>query len=644
MSLTKVKGKVLPLDNIKNPDGYKLIGEVDSISLLRNIEPTITNQKIKLKSYYQDLNIGGGDFYYDINDTTSTDNGFSIIVTSGGKRWKKDISAGVNIYSAGYNPSTNNLHTTIKTIVDYLVQYAITNGYSKLPTNKIIIPNNINNQPYKVQTITLPSILTLSFEGNILLDFSSSDQIGIRIDNSQYPGLTNAVISTEGFQVGGCKVITTNGGKLNIKGIGSTLSNQGGIVLGNTAAGFLHTRDVIIENCVVYGFIAGVRIKSRDTYINEFRDVKFTKNKHAILADDTTATNSGEKTTFIKCIISDSDSDGIRINGSAQDFDFISCHVDYNNGATIFFASSGAYCDLAFIGGHIEGIGSVLVSQSTQIAGAGPNKVNFTNVKFDLRSAVNNTVYANRSLRQMFSASSLIYINVLNCSFSFQNGNVQDYGVLIPPGDDTSTNRVQLNITSKQSNYPEYLPSYKQALNPYQFNGTAGVDISSGSDSATGITVITANGTTVAYGTADANGFIPLEITSTQTSGVATFVFDKKLYFPYTQPIYGMVSVRPNSSTGNINVSCGLRGYNDYTINTSTGAIVENLLGTSYDTTVDAMIYFTNGSVATTNFISTEPLICRTYGRFVAYSKPSLRLTGFVGTVSIKLPAWWFKN
>lgn len=61
------------------------------------------------------------------------------------------------------------------------------------------------------------------------LDFSASDQIGIQIDNSMFSGLNDAVISKEGFQIGGSTVITTNGGRVYIKGIGAALSSQGGI-------------------------------------------------------------------------------------------------------------------------------------------------------------------------------------------------------------------------------------------------------------------------------------------------------------------------------------------------------------------------------------------------------------------------------
>lgn len=135
-----------------------------------------------------------------------------------------------------------------------------------------------------------------------------------------------------------------------------------------------------------------------------------------------------------------------------------------------------------------------------------------------------------------------------------------------------------------------------------------------------------------------------MEITSTQSTGTIQLVFDKKLYLTKQDAIYGMISVRPNSAVGNINVSCGLRGFNDYTFNVSSGLIVENFIGTSYDNTIDVLTYFKNGAIAKDKFVSTEPLQTSTYGSFISYSKPVIRLTGFVGTISVKLPAFWLKN
>lgn len=85
MSLTTVHGSILPIDKIQNPDGYKLIGEVDSIQTLRTISPTSDKQKIKLKGYYVNSYVGGGDFI-SIAGTAQDDNG-TIIVPNNSTQW-----------------------------------------------------------------------------------------------------------------------------------------------------------------------------------------------------------------------------------------------------------------------------------------------------------------------------------------------------------------------------------------------------------------------------------------------------------------------------------------------------------------------------------------------------------------------------
>jgi len=77
---------------LSQPDGFKYIGRCESISLLRSIEPSFPNQMISLVSHTAGKGIGGGFFSYDDSDSTSQDNNGTVIVTPGGKRWKRVIN------------------------------------------------------------------------------------------------------------------------------------------------------------------------------------------------------------------------------------------------------------------------------------------------------------------------------------------------------------------------------------------------------------------------------------------------------------------------------------------------------------------------------------------------------------------------
>ena len=70
-------------------DGLKLIGSCSSISALRNAEPTIDKQQIAVSGYYTKNDGAGGVFWHDAADLTSVDDGGAVIVTTGGKRWKR---------------------------------------------------------------------------------------------------------------------------------------------------------------------------------------------------------------------------------------------------------------------------------------------------------------------------------------------------------------------------------------------------------------------------------------------------------------------------------------------------------------------------------------------------------------------------
>lgn len=81
------------LDRFKNElsdsDGFRLVGQCNSIEQLRTIEPKENNQHILVKGYYAGGHKGGGKFVSDFNDSTTADNGGTVIVTSKGKRWKR---------------------------------------------------------------------------------------------------------------------------------------------------------------------------------------------------------------------------------------------------------------------------------------------------------------------------------------------------------------------------------------------------------------------------------------------------------------------------------------------------------------------------------------------------------------------------
>ena len=66
-----------------------LSGQVDSIAALREFEPLRDRQLAYVKGYHVGSTKGGGYFVADLADNQTADNGGTVVLTSGGKRWKR---------------------------------------------------------------------------------------------------------------------------------------------------------------------------------------------------------------------------------------------------------------------------------------------------------------------------------------------------------------------------------------------------------------------------------------------------------------------------------------------------------------------------------------------------------------------------
>lgn len=84
--------------SLAEDDGFKLIGKCPDVSTLRTIEPDDNNQRIFVVAHTSGVTVGdsgdsgGGWFYADLTDSATNDDNGVVIVTSGGKRWKRDLS------------------------------------------------------------------------------------------------------------------------------------------------------------------------------------------------------------------------------------------------------------------------------------------------------------------------------------------------------------------------------------------------------------------------------------------------------------------------------------------------------------------------------------------------------------------------
>jgi len=85
--------------------GAALVGRglpvVDSISSLRSLLKTSAATRALVTGYYSAGDGGGDPFYYDASDTSSADNGMTIIVATDGGRWKRVLNGPLTAKKAG---------------------------------------------------------------------------------------------------------------------------------------------------------------------------------------------------------------------------------------------------------------------------------------------------------------------------------------------------------------------------------------------------------------------------------------------------------------------------------------------------------------------------------------------------------------
>lgn len=110
--------------------GVALIGGagrvVDSVATLRTLPNTGTSRAF-LTGYYAPGDGGGGEYWLDLSDTTSADNGGTIIVAADGGRWKLIIRTFLSVKQFGAKGnSTNNDKSAIETAAGVAATLGIT--------------------------------------------------------------------------------------------------------------------------------------------------------------------------------------------------------------------------------------------------------------------------------------------------------------------------------------------------------------------------------------------------------------------------------------------------------------------------------------------------------------------------------------
>ncbi|MDO6406250.1 hypothetical protein [Pantoea phytobeneficialis] len=401
--------------NLGSSDGLKYIGRCANIATLRSVEPTIDGQKIEVVIYASGYKSwADGNFYCDASDSTSADDGWSVIVTAGGKRWKRKIADAVYVEWCGI-PASKNIDTA----------YARAAVYAK--ANKVGIC--IGAGAYvATQTIAVDIgffSLTCPF-GAAQIDFTGlSNSAGLRVFSSAgYPDGMNR---------------NTTNRVIGIHGYGSRTSGQTGILTGHDTNDY--NGQSILENCSFHDFGKNINC-GPNTWRYKFINCGFNSPlEHQFYAPYGIA-NSGENISFDGCWFADSKNCPIEVACSNFSIMFVNTsivntRVLMSGNASHFFFNLGNienpkaenfynYVELTGLHSEASITDATIVMNSPELFTDAPFKgvanstFKFTNVKVQSN---NYPLETTNSIRAWVNDAPFVFAT--GCSYDYTSGGVK---------------------------------------------------------------------------------------------------------------------------------------------------------------------------------------------------------------------------
>lgn len=636
-----------------------------TVQQLRQLEPTIPDQKVLLSRTLSTSTIINEILTYDATDTVSTDNGYSVFVTAGGKRWKADLSKGYNplflLGTVGYSDISACIN---KIAYDLAVLWGNKKGVIDYCTT-IRIPGKSGGQTrYSITgAIHIPSFVTLKMDVDTYFDYYTvTNTDGIVIDNSYFPMLLNSAYDTSSTARPRSVLlweterdIFTGGRLILTHPILSARTSNSGIAIGNNATGFIDVRGCRVRNFESLGFYYGIKINPIGNYINTFDGFHLGRNNYAVAVVGDTRINAGERFVFKDGTLGDSDSDLIYVENGSFELAFHGCSLDYSTGDMVKITKNGNAL-ITFNQCHIEGIQGMLVNVvgSTAAVTYG-KKVVFSNCMIDLGSGQNGATGWNKTW--FYSSTINTYVMIEKscrvwCSTATMTQAKTAYQSLIVTGQ-PANNAIVLDFPRSNEDLLDagtimlgkFNPTGedKRVISTNRFSGTAGDAYNASVSTADAYGWYRVNGTWTysPADTEDGDGLQSISVTSDSTTNTYYIMCALPYHVLSQEKFRALGAIKVSSGyTGAVNVSCGVETRSIFTMNSTT--ISENTLATNYSAAVDvAALAASNGRIDKFQGFCTQAVQATSFYNTVhpmSHVRVGLRITGFTGTISLKLP------
>lgn len=159
-------------------------GQVESIAALRKFEPVRDRQVVFVKGYYASSNKGGGYFIADFADTSTKDNGGTMIVTTGGRRWKRIVAGSLSLIDFGIEPNGNDVGSRINIALDVCAyKYELVADVGTYITNtEIKVPSGTRFRGVGIDRTIIKAGTLLPAMSNLITNKSNNYAVRSEID------------------------------------------------------------------------------------------------------------------------------------------------------------------------------------------------------------------------------------------------------------------------------------------------------------------------------------------------------------------------------------------------------------------------------------------------------------------------------
>lgn len=660
------------LIELANSDGFSLLGSVSPRSGLRNVKTSYNGQSVLMKQA-----VIGGPVLNAIAThkpgMTVADDDYSTFITADGQVYQFDVSAGIDFRLAGALLDGSNAGESIKKIVDTEVAKAIAAGSIDACKKMVLISPLGNNDLTQLildteETFVIPSFMSLWHVGQVRYKFNGLTKPAFRICN-EIGGLTSSMsdfVDTQGADVikGNGYVVDINGpNPMTYSAWAATAtelrSASAGIEFGNSysSGSLLDCRDVNIENVLIRGFKAGIQWHGFDTYINSFRNINLVSNEYSFYAPTPDYSNGGERLVFDGGVAGNCFRSHFYWNQVGMSMTFKSWSFDYARENFMELRSSARGNDFIYENCWIEGFGDFLIRQYpiTDTWSFRKNKITFNGGKI---------VCAKTSQSDWAPRRKIIFAPTDNNEIEFNGTQIQwpsppsePQIALMGYTDDTIKYNPGRYICPGTA-YEDELLNYAYGLNGngYKFSGTEGVSVKDSKDAATNISFDTNNNSTnfkVEYGPVDEDGLRCVKITTTATTDLVVLSNKRlKVKAPQHTVVNAGISIKMAAVTaGSVKFGMQLRAYNNPVsmADLDTGAITKtytlngSLASDPYDVT--SLLSAAGTPLTTDKYVGVQTSRVMAFDSAAAmHFVPTMTVTGYVGTIYVKLPVWWISN